>query len=211
MALALHYGKGSCSLVVHLVLEELGLAFEAVEVDLAAGAQRSDAFRAINPKGKVPALVTPEGTLTECVAILEWLLDRHGDGTWLARPGTWARAKTMEQVATLATDVHPAFNRFFHPEHFSDDRAIQAAIKAQGAKSMSDWFAAQDAALAGPWWSGGAAPTVADLYFAVIARWGRWLDPPATRRPNIEAFLNRLSTRPAVSRALAREGITLFS
>ena len=43
------------------------------------------------------------------------------------------------------------------------------------------------------------------------ARWGRWLDPPATRLPKIEAFLNRLATRPAISRALAREGITLFS
>lgn len=211
MALQLHYGKGSCSLVVHMVLEELGLAFEAVEVDLAAGAQRSAAFLALNPKGKVPALVAPEGTLTECVAILGWLLDRHGDGAWLAKPGTWARAKTMEQVATLATEVHPAFNRFFHPEHFSDESAVRAAVKAHGAKSISAWFAREDAALTGRWWSGGDEPTVADLYFAVIARWGRWLDPPATRLPNIEAFLNRLATRPAISRALAREGITLFS
>ncbi len=211
MTMTLHYGTGSCSLLVHMVLEELGLPFESVKVDLAAGGQHTPAYRAINAKGKVPALVTPEGTLTECVAITEWLLDRHGDGTLLAKPGTWARAKTMEQVATLATEVHPVFNRFFHEADFSDDAAAQAAVKSHGAAKLVAWFAAQDASLAGPWWSGGAVPTLADYYFAVIARWGRWLDPPATRLPNIESFLNRLATRPAVSRALAREGITLFS
>jgi glutathione S-transferase len=211
MAMKLHYGTGSCSLLVHMVLEELGVPFESVKVDLAKGEQHGAAYRAVNAKGKVPALVTPDGTLTECVAIVEWLLDRHGDNALLAKPGTWARAKTMEQVATLATEVHPLFNRFFHEGDFSKDPAVQAAVKSHGARKISAWFAAQDAALEGDWWSGAKSPTLSDLYFAVIARWGRWLDPPATRLPNIESFLNRLATRPAVSRALAREGITLFS
>ena len=211
MTMRLYYGTGSCSLLVHMVLEELGTPFEPVKVDLAAGEQRGAAYREINAKGKVPALVTPDGTLTECVAIVEWLLDGHGDNALLAKPGTWARAKTMEQVATLATEVHPLFNRFFHEGDFSDDAAVQAAVKSHGTRKISAWFAQQDAALTGDWWSGGREPVLSDLYFAVIARWGRWLDPPATRLPNIEAFLNRLATRPAISRALAREGITLFS
>jgi len=211
MTMKLYYGTGSCSLLVHMVLEEIGATFESVKVDLAAGEQRGEAYRAINAKGKVPALVTPEGTLTECVAIVEWLLDRHGDNALLPKPGTWARAKTMEQVATLATEVHPLFNRFFHEGDFSDEKPVQAAVKSHGARKISAWFAQQDASLAGDWWSGAREPVLSDLYFAVIARWGRWLDPPATRLPNIEAFLNRLATRPAVSRALAREGITLFS
>ncbi len=207
----LYYGTGSCSLLVHFVLEELGVAFEPVLVDLSKGVQHDATYRAVNPKGKVPALVTPEGTLTECVAIVECLLDRHGDGALLAKPGTWARAKTMERVATLATERHPFFNRFFHADDFSDDAAVRAAVKAHGTKRLVEWFAAEDAALAGDWWSGSPRPDVSDLYFAVIARWGRWLDPPATRLPRIEGFLNRLAARPAVARALAREGITLFS
>lgn len=211
MTMKLHYSKGSCSLLVHLVVEELGLALESVPVDLAAGEQHGAAYRAINPKGKVPALVADEGTLTECVAIVEWLLDRHGDGSLLAAPGTWERAKTMEQVATLATEIHPLFNRFFHEDDFAADPSVRAAVKARGTEKLLAWFAQQDAALKGEWWSGGAAPTLADLYFAVIARWGRWLDPPATRMARIEPFLNRLAARPAVARALAREGITFFS
>jgi glutathione S-transferase len=114
-------------------------------------------------------------------------------------------------VATLATEVHPLFNRFFHEDDFSDNAAVRVAVKTHGARKISAWFAAQDAALAGDWWSGADSPTLADLHFAVIARWGRWLDPPATRLPRIEPFLNRLAARPAISRALAREGITLFS
>lgn len=211
MTMKLHYSKGSCSLLVHLVVEELGLALDSVPVDLVAGEQHGAAYRAINPKGKVPVLVTDDGALTECVAIVEWLLDRHGDGSLLAAPGSWARAKTMEQVATLATEIHPLFNRFFHEDDFAADPAVRAAVKARGTEKLLAWFAEQDAALAGEWWSGAAAPTVADLYFAVIARWGRWLDPPATRMTRIEPFLNRLAARPAVARALAREGITFFS
>jgi glutathione S-transferase len=211
MATKLHYSPGSCSLLVHMVVEELGLPVESVKVDLAGGEQHGGAYRAINPKGKVPALATDEGVLTECVAIVEWLLDRHGDGTLLAAPGTWARAKSMEQVATLATEVHPLFNRFFHEDDFSPDPAVREAVKARGTERLLAWFREQDAALTGPWWSGGASPTVADHYFAVIARWGRWLDPPATRMAHIEPFLNRMAARPAVARALAREGVTLFS
>jgi glutathione S-transferase len=207
----LYYSQGSCSLLVHMVLEELGVAAQSVKVNLEGGEHRGAAYRAVNPKGKVPALATDEGILTECVAIVEWLLDRHGDGTLLARSGTWARAKTMEQVATLATEIHPLFNRFFHAADFSGDPAVQEAVKSRGTERLVAWFREQDALLAGPWWSGGAAPTVADHYFAVVARWGRWFDPPATRLPRIEPFLNRLAARPAVARALAREGVTLFS
>ncbi len=141
MTMKLHYSKGSCSLLVHLVVEELGLALESVPVDLAAGEQHGAAYRAINPKGKVPALVADEGTLTECVAIVEWLLDRHGDGSLLAAPGTWERAKTMEQVATLATEIHPLFNRFFHEDDFAADpqsfarRSRRAAPRSPGSRS----------------------------------------------------------------------------
>ena len=207
---ALHYSPGACSLVVHMVLEELGVPFTLKRVDLQAGEHLGAAFRAVNPKGKVPVLETPEGVITESVAIVEHLLDRHGDATLLAKPGTWARARTLERVATLATEVHPLFNRFFHPDAFSDDEAVRAAVKAGGTQRMLAWFREEDAKLTGPYWSGETC-TVADHFFLVIARWGRWLTPPATRMANIEPFLQRMSQRPAVQRALAREGITAFS
>jgi glutathione S-transferase len=206
----LYYSPGSCSLIVHALLEELGVPFEVKRVDLVAKEHLADEYRKLNPKGKVPALVTPEGVLTECVAILMYLCDKHDPhGKWLAKPGTWQRAKTLEQIATLATEVHPLFNRFFHQDDFSDAKDVQDAVKARGTERLLAYFRDQDAALSGSNWSG-AAMTVADLYFMVIARWGRWLEPSAIRMKNIEPWFAGMTARPAVKRAMEREGVKPF-
>ena len=196
-------------MVIHCLLEELGVAFEAKRVDLEAGEHRGEAYRRINPKGKVPALRTPDGVLTECVAIIEYLCDRHDDGRLLGKPGTWQRAKTLERMATLATELHPLYNRFFHEDDFSDEAAVRAQVKAHGTKKLLDWFRAEDAALTREYWSGDAL-TAPDFYFMVVARWGRFLDPPVIRMNNIEPFFRRMTARPSVQRAMAREGIKPF-
>jgi glutathione S-transferase len=205
----LYFSPGSCSLVIHSLMEELGVPFELKRVDLAADEHRAGDYRRINPKGKVPALATPDGVLTECVALVEYLCDNHGDGRMLGKPGTWQRAKTLEQIATLATEVHPLFNRFFHEDDFSDSKEVQAAVKARGTEKLNAYFREQDAQLTGPYWSGDEL-TAADFYFMVIARWGRWLRPAANEMRNIRPFYERMVARPAVARAFAREGIRPF-
>jgi len=206
----LYYSPGACSLIVHCLLEEMGSPFEARRVDLAAKEHHGEAYRRINPKGKVPALVTAEGTLTECMAIIEHICDRQGDAKLLPRPGTWQRAKTFEQMATLATEVHPLFNRFFHADDFSDDTAVQGDVKSHATARLVAYFRAEDEALDGrTYWSGDTL-SAADFYFMVIARWGRWLEPSALRMKNIERFFRRMTERPAVARAMGREGIKAF-
>jgi len=206
----LYYSPGSCSLVVHCALEELGVPFEAKGVNLKEGEHRSAEYRKLNAKGKVPVLMTPDGPLTECAALIEYLCDKHGDGSLLAKAGTWERGKTLERIATLATEIHPLFNRFFHADDFSSSEDAREAVKAHGTRKLLDWFRAEDAELNSTYWSG-TKLTIADHYFMVVARWGRWLDPPVTRMKNIEPFMNRMGERPAVARVMAREGITPFS
>lgn len=197
------------ALVVDALLEELGVPFEPVRVHLETGEHKRPEYLRVNPKGKVPALETPEGVLTESVAICEYLCERHDPRhRWLGEPGSWARAKVRERVATLASERHPLFNRFFHPDDVSPDEAVRAAVKAHAATRLVDWFAREDAALAGVAPAG--EPTLADLYFMVMARWGRWLAPPANEMPNIRPHYERMIARPAIARAFAREGIKPF-
>ncbi|APV48344.1 hypothetical protein BWI17_00770 [Betaproteobacteria bacterium GR16-43] len=207
----LYYSPGSVSIVTHMILEELGVPFEAVKVSLDTKAHHEPAYLKINPKAKVPSLGTPDGILTESVAILEFLLDRHGDGTLLAKPGTMERARTMERVAYLATEVHPLMNRYFHPDDFAAGESEQKAVNEHGQRKIVAFFEREDAKLTGAYWSGGSAPTLADFYFAAVVRWGRWFKPKATEMPNLRAFQERMATRPSVQRATAREGNTLFS
>jgi len=203
----LYYSPGACSLIVSCLLEELEVPYELKAVDFAAHEHHGAEYRKLNPKGKVPALVTPEGVLTECVALVEYICDKHDkSGKLLGRPGSWQRAKTLEQIATLATEVHPVFNRFFHHDDFAAAKEVQEAVKARGAEKLLEYFREQDAALTKPYWSGDSM-TVADLYFMVIARWGRWLEPSAIRMKNIEPFFARMVERPGVKRAMEREGV----
>ena len=207
----LYYSPGSVSMVTHMILEELGIPFETVRVDLGAGAHHEDAYLRINPKAKVPSLGTPDGVLTESVAILEYLLDKHGDGSLLAKPATVQRARTMERIAYLATEIHPLMNRYFHADDFAADEPVQKAVSEFGQAKIVAFFEREDAKLTSAYWSGGTVPNAADFYFAVIARWGRWFKPKSIDMPNIRAFQERMATRPSVQRATAREGNTLFS
>ena len=202
----LHYSPGSCSLVIHILLEELGVPFQLEKADSKSSAYRTQ----VNPKGKVPALGTPHGVITECVAILEYLCDHHGAGKLLGKPGSWERARTLERIATLATEIHPLFNRFFHEDDFSASKEAQAAVKLRGTEKLLAWFREQDEALKGKNWSGGETPDASDIYFMVMARWGRWLSPPANEMPNIRPFYERMIARPSVARAMQSEGIKAF-
>ena len=186
------------------------MPFETKVVNTNDGEHKRADYRKLNPKGKVPVLMTPDGPMTECAALVEYLLDKHGDGTLLAKAGTWERGKTLERIATLATEIHPLYNRFFHADDFSDDPQVREAVKAHGTQKLLAWYRAEDAALTHPYWSGDE-PDVADIYFMVMARWGRWLEPKVTLMKNIEPFMKRMGERPAIARAMAREGVTPFS
>jgi glutathione S-transferase len=208
----LYFSPGSCSLIIHCLLEELGVPFEVKRVDFATQEHHGADYRKVNPKGKVPALATPDGVLTECMALVEYLCNRHdAEGRWLAKPGTWRRAKTLEAIATLSTELHNnLFNRFFHEDAFSSDPKVQAEVKSVAGERLLEFFRGEDAGLTREYWSGNGAPDAADLYFMVIIRWGRWLAPPATRMKNLESYFTRMTGRPAVARAFQREGIPPF-
>ena len=208
----LHYSPGSCSLIIHCLLEELGVPFGIERVDVEGKQHHGAEYRKLNPKGKVPVLVTPEGPLTECVALVEHLCDRHDPKhRFLAAPGSWERAKQLEQVAMLSTEIHNnLFNRFFHADALADDPAMQAAIKDNAAGKLVAFFREEDARLTGKYWHAAEHPDVADFFFMVLSRWGRWLDPSALKMKNIESFFRRMTERPAVARAMASEGIKPF-
>ena len=75
--LALYYSRKSCAYAPHILLHDAGAAFEARHIDFATGEQNRPEFLAINPKGRVPALVTPDGILTENPAILLYIAQTH--------------------------------------------------------------------------------------------------------------------------------------
>jgi len=202
----LHYEPGACSLVVHIALEEAGADFEAVRVDFARSGQRSPDYLAINPKARVPALVTERGVLTECVAILAWIAQ-----TWpqagLAPPDPWDFAQMQAFNAFLASSVHPAWAHVSRPGRYADGEAAAAAMRAKAPEALTGFYEIIEARFAdGRPWANGDAYSVSDPYLMVITGWirGRAL-LDLSRFPAVAAHYERTLARPATQRALSRE------
>lgn len=205
MTLTLHLTKGTVALAVHIALEETGADHELVWVDFGAGEQRGAAYGAINPKGRVPTLITPHGPLTETAAILTWLAATH-PGAGLRPTDPWAAAKVDELSIYLAGTVHVNHAHKLRGSRWSDDPATWPAMAARVAQNMHDGFALIEASLGtGPWLLGDSCST-ADIYLFTIARWLEGDGVAMAQFPRVAAHFAAMSARPAVRRALALHG-----
>lgn len=213
--LQLHYFPGNASLVVHIVLEELGVPFELAYVDRDHGAHTSPAYLALNPNGLIPVLVDPDSrsadgaplVLYETAAICMHLADVHATAALLPPLGTRERANAYKWIAWLSNTLQTALTLYFYPERWADDDAGAAAVRTKGeakAGMLLDQLDAELARHAQPWLLG-ASFSVADPYAFVLCRWTRGFARPARSLPHLRPWLERMLARPAVQRAFASE------
>jgi glutathione S-transferase len=204
----LYYAPGACSLAAHIVLEELGTPYEIVRLDLTSGEQRKPEYLAINPKGRVPLLVTAQGTLTESAAILAYLADSKPEiGLLPADP--WERAQALSFVAWCSGTVHGvAFASVFRAARFADDETAQVAVREKGQRDVRLNLAEIEKRLAGREWVMNHFG-IADLYPLIFRRWAARLGVEMADFPELVAHAARVAKRPSVARVLATEGIRI--
>jgi hypothetical protein len=106
--LTFFYSPGSCALATHLALEHSGLAYTAKKVDFSKQEQRSPEFLKINPKGRVPALVTDAGVLTENPALLVYIAQLAPEANLAPLDDPWLFAQMQSFNSYLASTVHVA-------------------------------------------------------------------------------------------------------
>jgi glutathione S-transferase len=207
--LKLFYSPNACSLSTHIALAEAGADFEAVRLDLKAGDQHKPEYLAINPKGRVPALVTPRGTLTECVVILGWVAQSYPDAHLKPDGDFFAFSEMQTFNLYLATTVHIAFAHLFRTERWADSDAAKTEIRAKVPSVLAQVFKLVENRFSdGRPWVCGSQYTVADPYLYVFARWlerdgaGGSSGMPLTR-----AHRTRMQERAAVKKVLAAEGL----
>ena len=199
--LTLYTSSGSCSRASHIALEESGLDFDVRLVDFADNAQRDPAYLAINPKGRVPALATDQGVLTESPAILAHIA-ALSPASLLAPTDPFAFARMQAFNLYLATTIHVAHAHGRRASRWSDDAAAQATMAAKVTQNMRDGFALIEADLTGDWVMGDAY-TVADPYLFTFAAWLDTDGVDIAEFPRVQAHFERMQARPAVQRALA--------
>lgn len=200
--LTLHFAPNTCALATLIVLEELGLDYRLEPVDFAVEQQRSPAFLALNPKGRAPVLVTPQGPLTETPALLDYLARLAGA---LLPDDPFEQARLLAFNSYLCATVHVAHAHRMRGSRWADDPAAWRAMQARVPASVTEAFLViEDELAAGPWVMG-ETYSIADPYLFTLAQWleADGVDPD--RLPRVVNHRARLAARPAVQRALARE------
>ncbi|MBI3452444.1 MAG: glutathione S-transferase N-terminal domain-containing protein [Rhodospirillales bacterium] len=207
----LYYSPGACSLAPHIVLEEIGEPFEAVRVPIGDGAHRQPAYLAINPHGRIPALEIDGTIITEAPAILAFLA-RHRPDSDLLPADPVQEGKCLEFLAWLSSSVHTAYAQVRRPERYVDDEPDYPPVMEKGRANIARHFAEIESILeSGPYAVAGRY-TVVDPFLLVFYHWGvgRYLSFDMARDyPAWTQHADALLARPAVQRALAREGIAI--
>lgn len=203
----LYYSPGACSLVAHIALEEAGVQFAASRVAIAQGGHQTPDYLRINPHARVPALEVSGQIVTESIAILNFLaLYFHADGS-VPLEDPLVAARCNELLAWCASTVHIGFAQVWRAERFTADAAALPAIQQGGHEALAGFFAEIEG-LVGEGWTVGDRFTAVDSYFLVFFRWGGRIGADMAAFPRWAGLARRIAERPAVQRALAREGFT---
>ncbi len=210
----LYFSPGACSVAPHIVLEEIGRPYttELRRVDLASKAEHitDPAYLKINPKGRVPALRTTDGVLTEAPAILLYLARKHPEAGFLPSNAE-AEARCCEWMAWASTAIHAvAFGQIIRPQRFVGDAKDYPAVIAKGRQNLAEAFALVERQLQGRDWAVPGGYTIADPYLLFYYRAAKIAGVPMEQRfPLWTALSERVMARPAVERVLKREAEAL--
>jgi glutathione S-transferase len=205
----LYYAPGACSLAPHILLEEVGVPFEARAINLAEREQFSAAYQTINPRMRVPALVVDGTLVTEVPALLLYIASLRPGAGLVPAAGTLELAACAEFAAFLSSTVHVSYAQFRRPERFLPPDFAQAdAVIEQGRKNTVRLYEEIESRLPDDGWMIGGRYSLIDPYLFPFYLWGFRLGLTMSRDcPRWTGLVDRLLERPAVARAVDREGI----
>jgi len=197
----LYFAPGACSLAPHLALAEAGLPYDLEQVDLRAKKTKSgDDYRAVNPKGSVPAITLDDGQLlTEDAVILQWIADQKPDAKLAPAAGTMERYRLQEWLNWVATELHKGISPFFNPRASDEWKGILR-------ERLAQQFEFLNSRMKKPYLMG-AQYTVADSYLYTILRWTGLQKIELDKWPDIPAYMERVQARPASQKVLKEEGL----
>jgi glutathione S-transferase len=203
------YSPGACSLASHIALAEAGAPYEAVRVNFAAGEQRSPQYLSVNPKGRVPALVTDKGILTETPAILVWIAQTFPNAKLFPAGDPWTFAQAQSFNSYLCSTVHVHHAHRTRGSRWADDEASQEGMKKKVAQNMTDAFTLiEREMLKGPWVLG-ADYSMCDPYLFTLSAWLEGDGVDIANFPKVADHYKRMLQRPAVQRALTEQGLPI--
>ncbi len=203
--LKLYYAPATCALASHIALEEAGADYTTERLNFRANQQNSPEYLAINPKGRVPSLVTDRGILTETPAMLAFIAQSFPKARLAPLDDAFAFAQVQSFNSYLCSTVHVAHAHKLRGARWATEESSFADMKRKVPETMSACFALiERGMLKGPWVMG-ENYTICDPYLFTIAQWldGDSVDIKST--PKVADHFRRMAERPAVRKVLEQE------
>lgn len=203
--LTIHGCKGCGSVIIESVCELLGETYTFVDVEPWTPGPALDTLKALNPLAQVPTVVLEDGTvLTESVAIVLWLLERHPGSGFEPPPGDPARPVFLRHLVYFPSAIYPMYTVGDFPARWVKEEAAQAELKAATVqRTLACWRALEEGFGAGPFFLG-EEMSVLDVYAAMISRWRPGRARIREVAPRAIAAAERAEAHPVVARVFAR-------
>jgi glutathione S-transferase len=194
------------SLAPQIVLEELGVDYRDVVIDLDAGAHKTAEFLRLNPSGRVPVLVDGELAVSEAAAICLHLADQHPAAGLLAPPASHDRGRAYQILLFLATTVQPTLMEYFYPARYAPDAAGEPHVMAHALTKLASLWRQLDGELCGNVSVLARGFGVCDAYLYMLASWHRDTERPLTAYEHLWRVVTHTAARPAVRRVAVAHG-----
>lgn len=207
MTMRFYYAPLSCALATHIVLEHIGADYEAEKLNLRENDQNTPSYLAINPKGRVPALVTEQGILTETPALLMYLAQTYPEAKLAPLDDIFSLAQMQSINSWFCSTVHVHHAHGARGRRWSDDLDAQKTMKDKVAQNMTDSATLiEREILRGPWVMGDQF-TVADAYLFTMTSWMKGDGVDMSQFPRITDHYKRMLEIPAVKKVAPLHGI----
>jgi glutathione S-transferase len=204
MKYVIYGAPGSGSGIVEAACAEIGVDYEVRDLDARNGEHRGDGYAALNPHRKMPTLVVDEAEIiTESVAIVLTLDERHRDAGLLPSPGSRERAQALRWIMFVATEMYPLVEFVDYPERFAPLNADAEALRKRADQLIQERWRLVEAHVAGAPFFLPSGFSAVDLY---LTKFSVWQDDGWRREhlPRVDALTTAVLARPVLAPVWAR-------
>ena len=201
----LYFAPGTCALASHIALADAGASYTTVKLDFKAGQQNSPEYLAINPKGRVPSLVTDRGVLTETPAMLAFIAQSFPQAKLAPLDDPFEFATVQAFNSYLCSTVHVAHAHKMRGARWATEETTFADMKRMIPKTVGACFSLIERdMLKGPWVMG-EQYTICDPYLYTLTGWLEGDGVDIATLPKVADHRKRMSERPAVQKVMAEQ------
>lgn len=205
----LYYAPGSAAMAPQAILNAISVKHELILVDDDKNEQKSAAYMALNPHGRVPTLVYDGANIMyESAAICLFLTERHPEAGLAPAVDHPDRGLFLQWMAYQTNTLQEALMHYWHGEYFIDGAEQQAQMSKKAEQRCDEMFGFLDGVLtrSGPYLCGKNF-YACDIFLAMLARWTRKMEKPAIRHPQIRRLVQHCLALPAYAKMLKDQGI----